>query len=49
MDIYGFPLHEAAKPERVLFLKGDLYDEDGTFAKDIEIEVKILLLKKSQL
>ena len=45
-DIYGFPLHEAAKPERVLFLKGDLYDEDGTFAKDIEIEVKNLTTQK---
>tara|TARA_Y100001933_G_C18993537_1_gene561555 strand:+ start:510 stop:2486 length:1977 start_codon:yes stop_codon:yes gene_type:complete len=45
-DIYGFPLYEAAKPERVLFLKGDLYDEDGTFAKDIEIEVKNLTTQK---
>ena len=46
MDIYGFPLYEDAKPERVLFLKGDLYDEDGTFVKDIEIEVKNLTTQK---
>ena len=45
-DIYGFPLHGAAKPERVLFLKGDLYDEDGRYAKDIEIEVKNLTTQK---
>ena len=45
-DIYGFSLHEAAKPERVLFLKGDLYDEDGRYAKDIEIEVKNITTQK---
>ena len=45
-DIYGFPLYEAAKPERVLFIKGDLYDEDGTFTKDIKIEVKNLTTQK---
>ena len=39
-DIYEFPLHEEAKPERVLFLKGDLIDEDGVFTRDVEIEVK---------
>ena len=46
MDIYGFPLYEDAKPERVLFLKGDLNDEDGTFVKDIEIEIKNLTTQK---
>ncbi len=45
-DIFGFPLYEAAKPERVLFLKGNLNDEDGTFAKDIEIEIKNLTTQK---
>tara|TARA_A100001234_G_scaffold221499_1_gene237942 strand:- start:718 stop:2592 length:1875 start_codon:yes stop_codon:yes gene_type:complete len=45
-DIYGFPLYEDAKPERVLFLKGDLNDEDGTFVKDIEIEIKNLTTQK---
>ena len=44
-DIYGFSLHEAAS-ERVLFLKGDLYDEDARYAKDIEIEVKNLTTQK---
>ena len=39
-DIYSFDLHDGAKPERVLFLKGDLLEENGQVLNDIELEVK---------
>jgi len=39
-DIYFFPLHDAAKPERVLFLKGELIDENGRVLEDVELEIK---------
>ena len=39
-DIYFFPLHDAAKPERVLFLKGELIDENGRVLDDVELEIK---------
>ena len=41
-DIYSFALHDAAKPERVLFLKGDLLDENGQALEDVELEIKNL-------
>ena len=28
-DIFSFPLYDEARPQRVLFLKGKLTDEDG--------------------
>ena len=39
-DIYYFPLHDDAKPERVLFLKGELMDENGLVLEDVELEIK---------
>jgi len=39
-DIYSFPLHDGAKPERVLFLKGDLVDENGLALEDVALEIK---------
>ena len=39
-DIYSFDLHKDAKPERVLFLKGDLLEENGQILEDVELEVK---------
>ena len=39
-DIYSFPLHDGAKPERVLFLKGELVDENGQVLEDVELEIK---------
>jgi len=39
-DIYSFPLHDDAKPERVLFLKGELMDENGQVLEDVELEIK---------
>jgi tetratricopeptide (TPR) repeat protein len=35
-DIYSFALHDDAKPERVLFLKGDLTGENGMVLEDVE-------------
>ena len=39
-DIYSFALHEGAQPERVLFLKGDLLDENGKVLENVELEIK---------
>ena len=39
-DIYSFPLHDDAKPERVLFLKGELMGENGRVLEDVELEIK---------
>ena len=39
-DIYSFLLHDEAKPERVLFLKGELMDENGQILEDVELEIK---------
>ena len=39
-DIYSFALHDDAKPERVLFLKGDLTGENGMVLEDVELEIK---------
>ena len=33
-------MHDGAKPERVLFLKGDLLDENGQVLEDVELEIK---------
>ena len=41
-DMYYFDLYDDIKPERVLFLKGDIYDEQGEIINDIEIEIKNL-------
>ena len=41
-DMYSFDLYDDIKPERVLFLKGDIYDEQGQIINDIEIEIKNL-------
>ena len=41
-DIYSFGLYEGAKPERVLFLKGDLLDENQQIIEDVELEIKNL-------
>ena len=39
-DIYSFSLHNGAKPQRVLFLKGELLDENGYALQDVELEMK---------
>jgi len=39
-DIYSFDLYDKAKPERVLFLKGSLLDENRQSIRDVELEIK---------
>ncbi|MBL4651505.1 MAG: OmpA family protein [Flavobacteriales bacterium] len=39
-DIVSFELYEAARPERVVFLKGNVRDEHGNVVKDASIEMK---------
>lgn len=40
MDIYSFVLHDDARPERVLFLKGLLQDENDNILQDVSLEIK---------
>ncbi|MEC7645879.1 MAG: OmpA family protein [Bacteroidota bacterium] len=39
-DVYSFDLYDGARPERVLFLKGDLMDENQQMVEDVELEIK---------
>ena len=39
-------MYDSAKPERVLFLKGDLLDENGNLMNDVEIEIKNIKTQK---
>ncbi|MEC9209594.1 MAG: OmpA family protein [Bacteroidota bacterium] len=45
-DIYSFVLYDGAKPERVLFLKGDLLDENKQVMEDVELEIKNITTQK---
>ncbi len=45
-DIFEFELPEKARPERVLFLKGDLKDDDNKTFSDVKIELKNSLTKE---
>ena len=39
-DIYSFDLYKDARPNRVLFLKGELNAPEGKIMEDVEIEIK---------
>ncbi len=39
-DIYSFDLYEEARPEKVLFVKGQLLDEQGAEITDAKVEMK---------
>ena len=45
-DLYEFPLHRAARPEKVLFIKGDVKAEQGEILFDAVVEVKSMNSKK---
>ena len=45
-DLYEFPLHRAARPEKVLFIKGDVKAEQGEILFDAVVEVKSINSKK---
>ena len=39
-DVYHFPLYKEARPERVLFLKGDVLNESGEPLNAASVEIK---------
>lgn len=39
-DIYAFPLYEAARPDKVLFIKGEIISEDKSILPATKIELK---------
>jgi outer membrane protein OmpA-like peptidoglycan-associated protein/Tfp pilus assembly protein PilF len=39
-DIYGFKLYEEARPDKVLFVKGKLINENGVAITDAKVEVQ---------
>ena len=41
-DIYSFDLHDDAKPQRILFLKGNLIDEYGKVIENVNLEINNL-------
>ena len=40
LDIYSFDLYKEARPDEVMFLKGEVKDEHGEVVNDAEIELK---------
>ncbi|MBI2967036.1 MAG: OmpA family protein [Bacteroidetes bacterium] len=47
-DIFGFPLHEKARPQKVLFVKGEIKDESGSQLEKMKVEIKNLRTKETQ-
>ena len=45
-DLYQFPLYKAARPDRILFLKGKVKAEQGELLFDAVVEVKNIKTKK---
>jgi len=45
-DIYSFDLHDDAKPQRILFLKGNLIDKYGKVIENVNLEINNLSTKK---
>ena len=45
-DIYSFSLHDGARPDRVLFLKGELLGENGQILEDVELEINTADIRK---
>ncbi len=48
-DLYSFDLYKAAKPKKVMFLKGELKDENGLLIEDATIELKNINNKEKQI
>ncbi len=40
VDLYYFELYEAAQPQKVLFVKGEVKDEEGDPIKDAKVEIQ---------
>jgi len=45
-DIYSFDLYPDARPDKVLFVKGNVKDDDDVGAKDTKIELKDVVTKQ---
>lgn len=45
-DIYSFHLYEAARPKKVLFVKGHVVDERGELLVDADVELKSIQTSK---
>lgn len=41
-DVYSFPLYAEARPKKLLFVKGQVLDEQGNVLSDVTIELKDL-------
>ncbi|MBC8266050.1 MAG: OmpA family protein [Flavobacteriales bacterium] len=48
-DLYSFDLYEGAKPKKVLFLKGELRDENGEVLRHATIELKNIQSKEKHI
>ena len=48
-DLYAFDLYDAAKPKKVLFLKGQLKDENGQLIDNATIELKNIKSKEKHI
>jgi outer membrane protein OmpA-like peptidoglycan-associated protein/tetratricopeptide (TPR) repeat protein len=48
-DLYAFDLYDTAKPKKVLFLKGELKDENGQLIDNATIELKNIKSKEKHL
>ena len=47
-DLYAFDLYDEAKPKKVLFLKGELRDENGNLLSDASIQLKNIRTKENK-
>ena len=47
-DLYSFDLYDEAKPKKVLFLKGELNDENNNLLHDASIQLKNIRTKENQ-
>lgn len=45
-DIFSFPLYKEARPEKILFIKGELRDETGALMSNTKIEIETMSSKK---
>jgi outer membrane protein OmpA-like peptidoglycan-associated protein/tetratricopeptide (TPR) repeat protein len=49
LDIYGFELHQDARPDDILVVKGEVRDEKGQLVKDAKVEIKYMDTRKTEI
>ena len=47
-DLYSFPLYKEARPEKVMFLTGEIKNENNQLITDAKIEIKNIRTKETQ-